>query len=104
MEIIDQVKDEIKKQLLNQKVTDESVAKSMGVSSRTLQRKLKAQKTTFKSLFNEIWLDMANKHIQTKELPLKDVAKLIGFSNLSAFSRAYKRLTGVSPSYAQVEE
>jgi len=79
-------------------VTDESVARELYMSSRKLQRQLRSNDTTFTTLLNEIRQDLAQRYLREQDISLTEIAFLLGFSESSAFSRAFKRWMGVSPS------
>lgn len=96
--IIAQVKTEILKQLPSGNVTDSSVADGLYIAHRSLQRKLQNENTTFRSILNELRLELAQKYLQNSNVNLMDVAFNLGFGEYSSFSRAFKRWTGLSPS------
>ncbi len=77
--------------------TLDKVADTVGMSPRTLQRFLEAQDTTFRKLTENIRKSMASRYLGDTNLPMKEIAFLLGFSELSAFSRAVKLWFGVSP-------
>jgi AraC-like DNA-binding protein len=73
------------------------VARSMGVSPRTLQRALAAEGTTLAGILDELRREMAASHVAAGGLSLTEIAFLLGFSEVSAFHRAYRRWTGHAP-------
>jgi len=79
-------------------VTDESVARELYMSSRKLQRQLRNDDTTFTTLLNEIRQDLAQRYLREQDTSLTEIAFLLGFSESSAFSRAFRRWMGVTPS------
>jgi AraC-like DNA-binding protein len=78
-------------------VTDENVARELYMSSRNLQRQLQSAGTTFNTLLNEIRQDLAQKYLRDQDTSMTEIAFLLGFSESSAFSRAFKRWIGVTP-------
>jgi AraC-like DNA-binding protein len=96
--ITQHVKAIIVNQLPSGNVTDESVSRVMNMSSRKLQRQLETAGTTFNTLLNEIRQDLAKKYLRERQICLTEIAFLLGFSESSAFSRAFKRWMGVTPS------
>jgi len=68
------------------------------MSSRKLQRRLESAGTTFNTLLNEIRQDLAQKYLKEQDTTMTEIAFLLGFSESSAFSRAFRRWMGVSPS------
>ncbi|MFO1060458.1 MAG: AraC family transcriptional regulator [Dongiaceae bacterium] len=73
------------------------VAKELGMSVRTLSRKLQASGATFAAILDALRADLATRYLGDRTLPLADVAYLLGYSDVSAFSHAFKRWTGKSP-------
>ncbi len=95
--ITQKVKATIIDQLPSGSVTDETVARKLYMSSRKLQRQLQRAGTTFNALLNEIRQDLAQKYLREGDVNITEIAFLLGFSESSAFSRAFKRWMGVSP-------
>ena len=84
-------------QLPSGKITDATVAAALYRNERTLQRQLNREGTTFKTLLNDIRMDLADKYIRDSQLSLTEISFLLGFAEISSFSRAFKRWTGNSP-------
>jgi len=95
--ITEKVKAVIIDQLPSGNVTDENVARALYMSSRKLQRQLQSDGTTFNALLNEIRQDLAQKYLREQDTSMTEIAFLLGFSESSAFSRAFKRWMGVTP-------
>lgn len=72
----------------------ETIAASLGVSVRTLQRNLSAENTTFKVEVQRIQKEMAISLAKNPELSTTEIAYLVGYSETSAFTRAFKKWTG----------
>ena len=77
------------------------VARELGLSRQTLYRRLKAEGVTFEQLLDELRHHFALKLLREQHLPVKQAAWRLGFSDPAAFSRAFKRWTGTSPSLAR---
>jgi AraC-like DNA-binding protein len=75
----------------------ERVAETLGLSRQTLYRKLKAEGVTFEKLLDELRHKMALHYLDGKKVSVNETAYLVGFSEPSAFSRAFRRWTGKSP-------
>jgi AraC-like DNA-binding protein len=75
----------------------ETIARQMGLSRQTLYRRLKAEGVSFEKLLDELRHTMALHYLNGKKVSVGDAAYLVGFSDQSAFSRAFKRWTGSSP-------
>ncbi|WP_422375271.1 AraC family transcriptional regulator ligand-binding domain-containing protein [Roseibium sp.] len=73
------------------------VAAKLGMSQRAVQRLLEKEGTSFRKLSEEIRRSAAERYLRGTELPMKEIAYLLGFSELSTFSRAVKTWFGVPP-------
>jgi AraC-like DNA-binding protein len=73
------------------------VAKQMAMSARTLQRQLKQRGVDFKQLADDTRRRFAMNYLKDRKNTLTEVAFLLGYSELSAFNRAFKRWTGSTP-------
>ena len=80
----------------NSTLTIEDVAARMTTSARTVQRQLQVHGHTFKELVDEVRANMARRHLADPDVTLTDAAFMLGYSDLSAFSRAFRRWTGQS--------
>jgi AraC-like DNA-binding protein len=78
-------------------LTIETIAERMGLSRPTLYRKLKAEGASFEKVLDELRHKMALLYLDGKKVSVNETAYLVGFSDPSAFSRAFKRWTGTSP-------
>ncbi|HYY42110.1 MAG TPA: helix-turn-helix domain-containing protein, partial [Pyrinomonadaceae bacterium] len=74
-----------------------AVARQLGLSARTLQRKLRAEGTSYQDLLDLMRRDLARRYLQERDMAVCEVAYLLGFSGPSAFHRAFRRWTGVTP-------
>jgi len=77
--------------------SQDEVAKRMHRSLSTLQRQLSAEGTNFKEIRDETRRSMAEQYIEEGDYSLSQIAFLLGFSDQSNFSRAFKRWTGSTP-------
>jgi len=73
------------------------VAARMAASERTLRRRLEASGTTFRALLDETRAELARSYVADARMPLAEVAFMLGFSEPSAFHRAFKRWTRTTP-------
>ena len=73
------------------------VAKKLAVSPRTLQRKLRDYGLEFKKLTEDTRRRFAVNYLRDRKHTLTEVAFLLGYSDVSAFNRAFKRWTGTTP-------
>jgi AraC-like DNA-binding protein len=75
----------------------EYVAKELGVGGQTLYRKLKAEGVSFEQVLDDLRHRLAVHYLDGRKVSVSETAYLVGFADASAFSRAFKRWTGVSP-------
>jgi len=75
----------------------EQVARELHLTGRSLQRRLKAQGQGYADLVDEVRRELALRYVADRHLALGEVAYLLGFSEPSAFHRAFKRWTGATP-------
>lgn len=78
-------------------VTKDDIAKHLCMSPRTLQVKLSKHNTTFQDVVNETRHALACGYMQNSALSITEIAYMLGFSDTSNFSRAFRRWTGQSP-------
>ncbi len=78
-------------------VSMDQIARRLGLSRQTLYRKLKAENITFEKLLDNLRHQMALNYLNGKKVSVAETAYLVGFSDPTAFSRAFKRWTGKSP-------
>lgn len=96
--IVERVRAAIIQQLPDGNISDARVAASLYMNVRTLQRRLQRQGTTFKSELNIVRRELADRYIRDSSKSLSEISYLLGFSEMSSFSRAFKRWTGETPS------
>ncbi|WP_417670600.1 helix-turn-helix domain-containing protein [Roseibium sp.] len=77
--------------------TLDDVAQRLAMSPRSVQRALENEGTSFRALTDEIRRSTATRYLRDTSLPIKEIAFLLGFSEMSAFSRAAKSWFGRSP-------
>ncbi|MGA9572754.1 MAG: AraC family transcriptional regulator, partial [Lysobacterales bacterium] len=89
-DIVARVKSALMEQLPNGNVSDGSVADSLHMSVRTMHRKLVEANHTFRSLLVEVRRGLAELYILDNSLTLTEISLLLGFSEPSSFTRAFK--------------
>mgnify|MGYP005992823787 FL=1 len=68
------------------------------MSPRTFHDKLKKEHTSYQKLLDETRQQLAQKYMQEMDIQISELTYMLGFSDASSFSRAFKRWFGVSPS------
>ncbi|MBZ5554633.1 MAG: AraC family transcriptional regulator [Acidobacteriia bacterium] len=75
----------------------EALARELGMSTRTLQRRLSEEGTSYHRLLEDLRHDLSRKYLLEPGLATGEVAYLLGFSEPSAFHRAFRQWTGMTP-------
>ncbi|MDE0856703.1 MAG: AraC family transcriptional regulator [Nevskia sp.] len=78
-------------------VSIDKVAAALDLSERTLQRRLGECGATFNELVERMRFELSQRYLRQDHLSLTEIGYLLGYSELSAFSRAFRRWSGVSP-------
>jgi AraC-like DNA-binding protein len=95
-----QVRQQIRDALRDGVPSLEDAAHTLHMSARTLQRRLSEEDTTYLALVDDVRQELARRWVS--ERPLGEIAFLLGYSELSAFLRAFKRWTGSNVSNFRV--
>jgi AraC-like DNA-binding protein len=77
------------------------VARSLGMSQRTLARRLAAEGLTFSDVLQHLRSDLAKRHLADRDLSVSKIAWMLGYQDISTFTSAFKRWTGKAPSAAR---
>ncbi|SFL97344.1 AraC family transcriptional regulator [Variovorax sp. OV329] len=78
--------------------TAQEVARHLRIDRRTLHRRLDAEGLTFSGLLDQVRSDLAKRHLRDSDLPLGEVAELLGFSGPSSLSHWFRKQFGCTPS------
>ncbi len=81
----------------------DEIARELGMSRRTLARRLSSEGLTFSGVLDELRANLAKRYLGDKGLVISEIAWLLGYSEVSAFSHAFKRWTGKTPKRAQAQ-
>jgi AraC-like DNA-binding protein len=74
-----------------------SVARRVGMTPRSLRRRLRQEGVVLSDLVDELRREIAFRELREADTPIKQIADRVGFSEVSAFHRAFKRWTGMTP-------
>ena len=77
--------------------TAAAVAQQMHMSESTLQRRLAKERTKFQELLDQVRYRLALEYLQGTDLPVSEIAALLGFNNSANFSRSFKRWSATTP-------
>jgi len=75
----------------------EEIARKLGISRRTLARRLSSEGLTFGGVLQRLKSELAERHLADGTLSISEIAWLLGYRDVSAFTHAFKRWTGRSP-------
>jgi AraC-like DNA-binding protein len=73
------------------------VARQLGLSCRTLSRSLLAEGVTFTKILEEVRAALARRYLRDCQLPVSEIAWLVGYQEVGSFTHAFKRWTGMTP-------
>lgn len=93
----EQVKDTLRRSLAGKRPTLVDVAQQLGLSARTLQRRLTDAGITFQQLVEETRRELARHYLKQSAVELNEVAFLLGFEDANSFFRAFQSWEGTSP-------
>ena len=79
------------------RVVVDDVARSLGMSERTLTRKLSDEGLNFTEILQQLRRDLAVRYLDDRKLHVSKIAWLLGFHEVSAFTHAFTRWTGKTP-------
>lgn len=96
-DIVSRVKLAMVEQLASGSPSEHSIARAVSMSARSLQRRLATEGTSFTELLATVRRELAERYVQDPALPVTEISYMLGFADVSSFSRAFKRWTGLSP-------
>jgi AraC-like DNA-binding protein len=80
------------------------VAHRLGLSRRTLARRLSSEAVTFEGILSALRADLAKHYLRDGSLAISQIAWLVGYEEVSAFTHAFKRWTGKTPTEARAQD
>jgi AraC-like DNA-binding protein len=72
------------------------MAKELGMSTRSLNRRLQERNTSYKKIMNEVRSDLSKRYLENTNFSIDQIADLVGFTETTAFRKAFKKWTGRS--------
>ncbi|MGY8668494.1 helix-turn-helix transcriptional regulator [Bradyrhizobium sp. UFLA05-109] len=79
------------------KANASEIARRLGISRRTLARALSDEDTAFSGVLGEFRCALAQRYLRERDLPISEVAWLLGYSEVSSFTHAFARWTRSTP-------
>ncbi|BFN13764.1 AraC family transcriptional regulator [Marinobacter sp. RI1] len=96
-DLTSKVKQSIQKQLADGITRQDMVAEDLGMTSRTLQRKLSQEGVSYQKLLDEVRQQMAEDYLRNTDMSIPDIALRLGYSETTSFHRKFKAATGKTP-------
>jgi len=96
-----QVKKIILQLLPSGKISRQQIAKKLRMSERSLQRRLQDKGRSYRKILDKTRQELAERYLADGKTSITEISFLLGFSETSAFSRAFKRWRGISPHLAR---
>jgi AraC-like DNA-binding protein len=94
----EQVRRVVSVALLANQATSDHIAALFSIHSRTLHRRLKSRGTSFREIVDECRFNLAQQLLQDADMDHAQIADMLGYSGARAFSRAFRRWSGITPS------
>lgn len=95
--LVSQVRTAIIGHLRSGSVSATEVGRALGMSDRTLRRRLDADGTTYQQLLSQVRQELALRYLEEKHVSIDEVGLLLGFADRSTFVRAFRQWTGRTP-------
>jgi AraC-like DNA-binding protein len=96
-DLVGQVRQELVRRLGKSEAKVETIADALSLSARTLQRRLEGEGTSFQGVLDGVREQLAMSYLVNESLTVSEIAYLLGYSELRAFDRAFRRWTGKTP-------
>ena len=97
-DIVRQIEANIVELLPTGECSRDKIASRLNMSPRSLLNKLEQKNTSYKEILEDLRSTLAQQYIEQKGMPITEITFLLGFSDTSSFSRAFRRWTGKAPS------
>lgn len=95
--LVEQTRQQIRRFLAEGITRQDSVAESLGMTARTLQRRLGEEHSSYQAVLDEVRLEIAQKSLTDSEEAVADIAQRLGYAEPRSFHRAFKHWTGQTP-------
>jgi AraC-like DNA-binding protein len=78
-------------------VSFSDVASNLNMRARTLRRKLREEKTSFRNLVDELRMEIAIRYLRETDLTVEHISELLGFSDVTNFASSWNRVGDFAP-------
>jgi AraC-like DNA-binding protein len=95
--IADDVREALSRRMTGERPSVDKLSREMGMSSRTLQRRLGELGTSYQTLLDDVRRDASRRLLASTDLDVSEIAFLLGFEELNSFSRAFHAWEGATP-------
>jgi AraC-like DNA-binding protein len=96
-EFSDDIRRLLRSRLTSKICSADEIADLLAIHRRTLSRRLKGSGMGYRAITNEIRFEIAQQLLTDTQVPLAQIAAALGYSEASAFTRAFRRWSGRSP-------
>ena len=96
-DIAGQLKRKLAELMARGEANADAACRALRLSRRTLQRRLKAEKTSFQKILTEVRAELAVNYLKDARLKSLEIAMLLGYSNISSFTTAFKSWYDMPP-------
>jgi AraC-like DNA-binding protein len=98
-DLVTRVRHHIKETVGSRHCNLDGICRRSGIHPRALQRALREHRLTFRQLLLDVRQELAEDYFRNSSLSVVELSELLGYRNASAFSRAFKQRTGLSPQH-----
>lgn len=98
-DLVSRLRHHIKQTVGSRHCNLEGICRQSGIHPRALQRALREHGVSFKQLLLDVRQELAEDYLRNSSISVLELSDLLGYSNASAFSRVFKRRTGLSPQH-----
>ena len=95
--VLDELRRALRIEMINGGAMSDRIAGTLDLHRRTLHRQLRQQDTSFRQVLDEVRYDTARHLLRLTDMPLLQVATSLGYGDVTAFTRAFRRWSGASP-------
>lgn len=95
--VLDELRRALRVEMINGGAMNDRVSRTLDLHRRTLHRQLRQQDTSFRQVLDEVRYDAARHLLRVTDMPLLQVATSLGYGDVTAFTRAFRRWSGASP-------